>query len=145
MKNKRHRKILDIISSRDIETQEELMSALADEGFRVTQPTVSRDIQELRLVKSVLENGKYRYVQSGNDDALFSNLLLQTIISVDYAMNMVVIKCHTGMAQAACAMIDSMDYSQILGTIAGDDTIFILLKNEDNARVLMQSIKKLIS
>lgn len=143
MKSKRHRKILDIISSEDIETQEELLAALASEGFRVAQPTVSRDIQELRLVKTVTENGKYKYIQSGSNDARFSNLLLQTIISVDYAMNMVVIKCHTGMAQAACAMIDSMEYSQILGTIAGDDTIFILLRNEENARVLMQSIKKM--
>ena len=143
MKNKRHQKILEIISSSDIETQEELSKALADEGFSVAQPTVSRDIQELRLVKTLYENGKYKYIQSGNNDAGFSNLLLQTIISVDYAMNIVVIKCHTGMAQAACAMIDSMEYSQILGTIAGDDTIFILLKNEENARKLMQSIKKM--
>lgn len=145
MKSKRHKKILEIIASADIETQEELSKALSDEGFSVAQPTVSRDIQELRLVKTLSENGKYKYIQSGNNDARFSNLLLQTIISVDYAMNMVVIKCHTGMAQAACAMLDSMEYSQILGTIAGDDTIFILLKNEENARKLMQSIKKMIS
>lgn len=143
MKNQRHQKILEIISSKDIETQEELSKALADEGFSVAQPTVSRDIQELRLVKTLSDHGKYKYIQSGSTDARFSNLLLQTIISVDYAMNMVVIKCHTGMAQAACAMIDSMEYSQILGTIAGDDTIFILLKNEENARKLMQSIKKM--
>jgi len=145
MKNKRHRKILEIISSRDIETQEELREILAADGFKVAQPTLSRDIQELRLVKTLSEGGGYRYVQSGSDEAQFSNLLIQTIISVDYAMNMVVIKCYTGMAQAACAMIDNMEYSQILGTIAGDDTIFILLRNEENARVLMQSLKKLIS
>lgn len=144
MKNKRQQKILEIINSRPVETQEELSKALAEEGFSVAQPTVSRDIQELRLVKSSYENGRYRYIQSGSSDARFSNLLLQTIISVDYAMNMVVVKCHTGMAQAACAMIDSMDYTQILGTIAGDDTIFILLKNEENARKLVASIKKLI-
>ncbi len=143
MKSKRHRKILEIISSRDIETQEELLAALSGEGFSVAQPTVSRDIQELRLVKAMSDSGKYRYIQSGSSDAQLSNLLLQTITSVDYAMNIVVIKCHTGMAQAACAMIDSMGYSQILGTIAGDDTIFILLKNEENARVFMQTIKKM--
>lgn len=145
MKNKRQRKILEIITGSEIENQEELLAALAGEGFTAAQPTISRDIQELRLVKTMSDSGKYRYVQSGTTDAKFSNLLLQTIISVDYAMNMVVIKCHTGMAQAACAMIDSMGYSQILGTIAGDDTIFILLRNEENARVLMQSIKKMIS
>lgn len=144
MKNRRHKKILEIINSRDIETQEELREVLASEGFSVAQPTLSRDIQELRLIKTLSEGGKYRYVQSGSSDTQFSNLLLQTIISVDYAMNMVVIKCYSGMAQAACSMIDSMEYSQILGTIAGDDTIFILLRNEENARVLVQSLKKLI-
>ncbi len=143
MKTKRQKKILELISERDIETQEELQTLLAAEGFSAAQPTVSRDIQELRLVKTVSNSGKYRYIQSGNSDARFSNLLLQTIISVDYAMNMVVIKCHTGMAQAACAMIDSMEYPQVLGTIAGDDTIFILLRNEENARQLMQKIKKM--
>ncbi|MBP0961650.1 MAG: arginine repressor [Oscillospiraceae bacterium] len=143
MKNKRQKKILEIITAKDVETQEELQLLLAEEGFTAAQPTVSRDIQELRLVKAVNDEGKYRYIQSGNSDARFSNLLLQTIISVDYAMNMVVIKCHTGMAQAACAMIDSMDYPQVLGTIAGDDTIFILLRNEENARQFMQKIKKM--
>ncbi|MBR3534927.1 MAG: ArgR family transcriptional regulator, partial [Oscillospiraceae bacterium] len=113
MKNKRQKKILEIIAAKDVETQEELQLLLAEEGFTAAQPTVSRDIQELRLVKAVNDDGKYRYIQSGNTDARFSNLLLQTIISVDYAMNMVVIKCHTGMAQAACAMIDSMDYPQV--------------------------------
>ncbi|MBQ5988630.1 MAG: arginine repressor [Oscillospiraceae bacterium] len=143
MKNKRQKKILEIITAKDVETQEELQLLLAEEGFTAAQPTVSRDIQELRLVKAVNDEGKYRYIQSGNSDARLSNLLLQTIISVDYAMNMVVIKCHTGMAQAACAMIDSMDYPQVLGTIAGDDTIFILLRNEENARQFMQKIKKM--
>ncbi|MBP0976721.1 MAG: arginine repressor [Oscillospiraceae bacterium] len=143
MKNKRQKKILEIIAAKDVETQEELQLLLAEEGFTAAQPTVSRDIQELRLVKAVNDDGKYRYIQSGNTDARFSNLLLQTIISVDYAMNMVVIKCHTGMAQAACAMIDSMDYPQVLGTIAGDDTIFILLRNEENARQFMQKLKKM--
>ena len=143
MKNKRQKKILEIITAKDVETQEELQLLLAEEGFTAAQPTVSRDIQELRHVKAVNDEGKYRYIQSGNSDARLSNLLLQTIISVDYAMNMVVIKCHTGMAQAACAMIDSMDYPQVLGTIAGDDTIFILLRNEENARQFMQKIKKM--
>ena len=143
MKNKRQKKILEIITAKDVETQEELQLLLAEEGFTAAQPTVSRDIQELRLVKAVNDEGKYRYIQSGNSDARLSNLLLQTIISVDYAMNMVVIKCHTGMAQAACAMIDSMDYPQVLGTIAGDDTIFILLRNEENARQFMRKIKKM--
>lgn len=143
MKNKRQKKILEIITAKDVETQEELQLLLAEEGFTAAQPTVSRDIQELRLVKAVNDEGKYRYIQSGNSDARLSNLLLQTIISVDYAINMVVIKCHTGMAQAACAMIDSMDYPQVLGTIAGDDTIFILLRNEENARQFMQKIKKM--
>lgn len=144
MKNKRQKKILEIISQKNIETQEALLDELIKSGFNVAQPTVSRDIQELRIVKAN-ENGRYKYVRSENQDARFSNLLIQTIISVDYAINMVVIKCHTGMAQAACAMIDSMKYNQILGTIAGDDTIFILLRNEENARKLASSIKKIIN
>lgn len=145
MKNQRHKKILEIISSSCIETQEDLQKELIKSGFNVAQATVSRDIQELRLVKKADENGIYRYFQSDNKDVRFSNLLIQTIISVDYAVNMVVVKCHTGMAQAACAMIDSMNYNQILGTIAGDDTIFIMLKNEENARKFVNTIKKLIS
>ncbi len=145
MKNQRHKRILEIISSSCIETQDELQKELIKSGFNVAQATVSRDIQELRLVKKADDNGVYRYFQSENKDVRFSNLLIQTIISVDYAVNMVVVKCHTGMAQAACAMIDSMNYNQILGTIAGDDTIFIMLKNEENARKLVQTIKQLIS
>lgn len=145
MKNQRHKRILEIINSTCIETQDELQGELIKSGFNVAQATVSRDIQELRLVKKADENGVYRYFQSENKDVRFSNLLIQTIISVDYAVNMVVVKCHTGMAQAACAMIDSMNYNQILGTIAGDDTIFIMLKNEENARKLVATIKKLIS
>ena len=143
MKNDRQKKILEIISANEIETQDELSQALAAEGFSVAQATVSRDIQKLKLVKTSAGNGRYKYVQPEDEEDVFSNLLLQTIISVDYAMNIVVIKCHTGMAQAACAMIDTMDYPQILGTIAGDDTIFILLKNEEKARELMQNIKKM--
>ena len=145
MKNKRHKKILEIINEKDIETQEELQEELVKEGFNVAQPTVSRDIQELMLVKVAFGKGKYKYVQSNNQEVRFSNLLIQTITTVDYAMNIVVVKCYTGMAQAACAMLDSMNYSQILGTIAGDDTIFILLKNEENARKLVSTLKNLIN
>ncbi len=145
MKNKRHKKILEIINEKDIETQEELQEELVKEGFNVAQPTVSRDIQELMLVKVAFGKGKYKYVQSNNQKVRFSNLLIQTITTVDYAMNIVVVKCYTGMAQAACAMLDSMNYSQILGTIAGDDTIFILLKNEENARKLVSTLKNLIN
>jgi transcriptional regulator of arginine metabolism len=144
MKAKRQRKILEIINSRAVETQEELLNALSEEGFTVAQPTVSRDIQELRLIKASVSEGKYKYVQSGNDEARFSNLLLQTIISVDYAINMVVVKCHTGMAQAACAMIDSMDYPQILGTIAGDDTIFVVVSTNEIAQTIGAKIKTMM-
>jgi len=144
MKNDRQKVILEIIRSMDIGTQEDLHAELVRRGYKAAQPTLSRDIQQLRLVKTAYEGG-YKYVQSDGRDAAFSNLLMQTITSVDYAMNMVVVKCNTGMAQAACAMIDSMEYTQILGTIAGDDTIFILLKNEENARQLVLSIKKVIN
>lgn len=144
MKNKRHKKILELINENEIDTQEMLQELLTESGFSVAQPTVSRDIQELRLVKVMTENGKYKYIQSEKREDRFSNLLVETITDVDWAMNIVVVKCHTGMAQAACAMLDKMNYSQIAGTIAGDDTIFILLKNELNARKLAAELKKYV-
>lgn len=148
MKTKRHSKILELISEKDIATQEDLLVYLRESGFDVTQATVSRDIKELRLVKTMIGDGKYRYSPASNDGnsdvstkyAVFS----QSAKSVDYANNMVVIKCYTGMANAACAVLDAMNHEGVVGTLAGDDTIFVLLREEELAVALVENIKKLI-
>ncbi len=148
MKTKRHSKILELISERDINTQEELLAYLKDAGFDVTQATVSRDIKELRLVKTMVSDGKYRYASSVSDSnadigtkyAVFS----QSTKSVDCAGNMVVVKCFNGMANAACAVLDAMNHEGVVGTLAGDDTIFVLMRDEKSATTLVGKIKELI-
>lgn len=149
MKTKRHTKILELISQNYIATQEELLAYLKKAGFDVTQATVSRDIKELRLTKTMASDGRYRYMaaqQDQNNDmstkyAVFS----QSARNVDYAQNMVVIKCYTGMANAACAVLDAMNHDGVVGTLAGDDTIFVLMRNEKFAIQLVEIIKKLIA
>lgn len=143
MKNKRQYKILDIIKMHDVETQEMLQSLLSEYGFNVTQATVSRDIKELKLVKRAGKNGVYRYeVPESNTSR--QNIFIDTVTDIDYAINTVVIKCHNGMAQAACAALDSMKYENIVGTIAGDDTIFVLMRTESDACSLVKTFRKLI-
>lgn len=143
MKNKRQYKILDIIKMHDVETQEMLQKLLEEYGFNVTQATVSRDIKELGLVKKMNKNGIYRY-ESSLKKEFKPNILADTVTGIDYAVNTVVIKCHNGMAQAACAALDSMDYTGIVGTIAGDDTIFALMKTESEARKLVKTFRELV-
>ncbi len=143
MKNKRQYKILDIIKLHNVETQEMLQNLLAEYGFKVTQATVSRDIKELKLVKKLTENGIYKYV-APPENQFKQNLFIDTVNEIDYAMNTVVIKCHTGMAQAACAALDSMNYDGIVGTIAGDDTIFVLMRTEAEARKLVKTFRELV-
>lgn len=143
MKNKRHNKILDIIKLQNVETQEMLQELLQDYGFKVTQATVSRDIKELKLIKKLDENGVYKYV-SPLDSKIKQNIFMDTVMGVDYAMNTIVVKCHTGMAQAACAALDSMNYDNIVGTLAGDDTIFVLMKTEADAERLCRAFHRMI-
>ena len=148
MKTKRHSRILELISEQDITTQEELLQWLRKSGFNVTQATVSRDIKELRLVKTLGSTGRYRYSASGGEEengvgtkyAVFS----QSVKSVDYAGNMIVIRCYTGMANAACAVLDAMHHAGVVGTLAGDDTIFILMRDERLSIGFVEEIKKLI-
>lgn len=147
MKSQRHSKILEIISENEIETQEELLLHLKEAGFNSTQATISRDIKELRLSKRSSESGKTKYVQHTTEtkqfDVKFETILKESIKSVDRAGNICVIKCHTGLANAACAAIDTLGYEQVVGTIAGDDTIFILLRTEDTARCFSEEMKEL--
>ncbi len=148
MKRKRHALILKLIEERPISTQEELLEYLCSHDFDVTQATVSRDIKELRLIKIADANGRYRYSQpqdKGTDlSSKFRMIFTSTITSVDYAMNIVCINCHSGMAQGACSALDSMGYDEIVGTVAGDDTIFVLCRTEENAKEMTDKLKSFI-
>lgn len=149
MKLSRHTKIIELINKHSITTQDELLEHLKADGFDVTQSTVSRDIKKLRLTKSLDSNGKYRYQvpQSANKNSKnnFLTLVDSSVISVEYALNMVVVKTYSGMAQAVCASIDSMDYDAVVGTIAGDDTIFIVCKSEESAKSYTQELLRYVS
>lgn len=149
MKKRRQAKILEIISSNDIETQEELQDLLLKYGYEVTQATISRDIKELRLVKDLSEKGRYVYSTGKKHVENFTHraggIFNETIISIDCALNTVVIKCFSGMANAACAAIDSMNLDEILGSIAGDDTIFILCKTEESAYNFTNKLRTMLN
>lgn len=149
VKTNRHKAILDIISQYEICTQESLLDKLKEQDFDVTQATVSRDIKVLDLVKSITANGKYKYAQRTDNTAKknavkFKAVFIETVISVDYAINTVVIKCHVGMANAACAALDLMGIDDIVGTLAGDDTIFILLRSEEAAKTLVNRVSEML-
>ena len=148
MKSRRHSKILDIIAQYPIETQDELLTRLKNEGYKETQATISRDIKDLRLVKTLGSDGKYRYVSASKNStdirSNFSSLFASSVNSIDFAQNIVVIKTLSGMAQAVCAALDSNDYKAVVGTIAGDDTIFIACRSSQLAVSLTEELKKLI-
>ena len=148
MKSRRHAKILDIITEYPIETQDELLTRLKNEGYKATQATISRDIKDLRLVKTLGSDGKYRYVSASKNStdirSNFSSLFASSVKSIDFAQNIVVIKTLSGMAQAVCAALDSNDYKAVVGTIAGDDTIFIACRSSQLAVNLTEELKKLI-
>lgn len=135
MKNRRLEAILDIISENPVSTQEQLIKLLRDRGISATQATLSRDIQQLSLVKTRDENGVCRYAVAAASMAEKS-IFAEAVLSVDYAMNTVVVKCRAGMAQGTCAAIDSVNHPGIVGTIAGDDTIFVLVRTESDAKRL---------
>jgi len=137
MKYSRHSKIIEIIKVYAVETQQELARLLKTKGFNVTQATVSRDIKELRLVKILGQNGKYKYSRSNESSQLvserFMKLFKDAVIEIDIASNIVVVKTLVGSANAAAAAIDALDVKKVVGTIAGDDTVFLLMKNKKDA------------
>ncbi len=150
MKKRRQAKILEIIRNLDVETQEDLQALLLENGFEVTQATISRDIKELRLVKELSDSGRYVYStgKKNNSDtvsARASGIFVDSVIRVEKAMNMVCIKCFAGMAGAACAAVDSMQWNEVVGTIAGDDTIFVLCKTENAATIFTDNLEKLLN
>ena len=148
MKTRRHSKILELIQQHNIDTQEELLKLLRAEGYDVTQATVSRDIKELRLVKTLANDGKYKYStgksESSDISLKFFSLFADSVLSVEFAGNMVALKCMTGRAQAVCAAMDSMQWDGVVATLAGDDTIFILVRNEAAAINLVTELKKIM-
>lgn len=145
MKVKRQSKILELIRENDIETQEMLADLLNKAGFNVTQATVSRDIRELKLTKATMQSGKQKYVATAKESSFVTERLNRVfrdgIVSIDYAQNIVVINTLIGMAMAVAAALDSMENSEIMGTIAGDDTIFCVVKNESRAVKLTENLK----
>jgi transcriptional regulator of arginine metabolism len=149
MKVLRHAKIIEIINSKEIETQEELADELKRCGMDVTQATVSRDIKELKLIKVLSNSGKYKYVAITPEQNFLSNKLVnifsQTVLYVENIENMVIIKTITGSASAAAEAIDSLSFDEIAGTIAGDNTIFIIVRSVDKAQELVKKIKKLLN
>ncbi len=145
MKKKRQDKILEIIEKNMVTTQEMLKQLLEDEGMSVTQATLSRDINELDLKKMPSPSGVNVYVRLPKPAFSYSPIFKDSVIDVEYSMNMVVIKCVTGMAQAVCAILDKMKRAEIIGTIAGDDTIFALMKNEAASAGFTEELKAVLS
>ncbi|MDD6479137.1 MAG: arginine repressor [Oscillospiraceae bacterium] len=150
MKNKRQQRILELISDNIILTQEELQNALIADGFKITQSTVSRDIKELRLIKGHDSNGNYRYIcredVSVAEQPLnhYKEMISKSVRTLDFAMNNVVIKSYTGMASSVCVAIDMLYNDKMLGSLAGDDTIFIVTRSEAESKNLVDEIKNIM-
>lgn len=144
MKSNRQKKILEIVNRHHIETQDDLIDRLMAEGYNVTQATVSRDIRELQLTKVLTNRGTYRYVAPKREDMVaglkFNAALVDSIISVESAMNIIVIKTFPGLAQAVAAGVDNLAIAEVLGCVAGDDTIMIATKSESAAKSISERI-----
>ena len=144
MKNQRHEVIKRLIIEHDIETQDDLIAMLRGEGFSATQATISRDIRELKISKVLGTNGKYHYVMAEGGAPSVRHSYVRSIRSVENACNLVVIKTGPGLAQAVAAEIDSMDVGELLGCVAGDDTIIAVAKTEQAASDFCEGIKRRI-
>lgn len=143
MKNARQTEILALIRSHAVSSQDELQALLSKSGFPVTQATISRDIRELQLIKKADSDGIYRYILP-DSPAPHAELFAGNILSVDFAGNTVVIKCRSGTAQAVCTVLDNMHRPEVVGTLAGDDTIFVLLRNNELARRFAAELRQRI-
>ncbi len=148
MKTKRQAKMLELIRKYEIETQEELSDYLEKEGYQVTQATVSRDIRELKLTKVPMTGGKQKYAalqEPGDDMALkYGRVFTDGFLSMDIAQNILVIKTVSGMASAVAAALDAMAFDEIVGSIAGDDTIMCVLHSEDDAVRVKNRLRKIV-
>ena len=147
MKSERHAKIVELIGKYQIETQEELARLLNENGFSVTQATVSRDIKELKLTKVSSGNGgqKYDLVQQGDSvSEKYMHILKNGFVSMDMAQNILVIKTVSGMAMAVAAAIDAMKLKEIVGSIAGDDTIMVAVRTTEETQIVMEKIREIL-
>ena len=149
MKSQRQAKIVEIISNRDVQTQEQLLEELKDAGFRTTQATISRDIKELRIVKEMTESGGYRYAVSNADpvdgfSGRLRTIFKECVLGYDYAQNIIVVRTMPGLASAAASAIDALNWSSVVGTLAGDDTLFIVMRENNTAAALCGEIKNLL-
>ena len=148
MKYERHEKIKELIRDNDIETQDELAEALKCAGFDVTQATVSRDIKELKLFKASTDGNQRRYVIPENKDNVsnekYVHVLREGFVSMECACNLLVIKTVPGMAMAVCAAVDALEIDEIIGTIAGDDTIMAATAGEEQAKRLLTKLSKFV-
>ena len=150
MKAKRQAKIMEIISTTNVETQEQLLQELQDAGFTSTQATISRDIKELRIVKELTSLGTYRYTTSareipGTFSSRLNTIFRECVTGFDYAQNIVVIHTLPGLASAAGSAVDSMGMSVVLGTLAGDDTVVVIMRDTNSAAAFCGEIKSLLS
>lgn len=149
MKKIRHKAIVDIIKKYNVETQEELAGYLKDAGFMVTQATVSRDIRELKLSKEPIGGGRQKYVIIQHDEShmedKFIRVLKDGFVSMDMAQNILVVKTVSGMAMAVAAAIDSMKFHEVVGCIAGDDTIMVAVRTTEDTIILMDKIHKMLA
>lgn len=148
MKVKRHGKIVELINQFEIETQEELAERLNREGFSVTQATVSRDIRDMKLSKVSTDNGKQKYIilQSKDNglDEKYARILSDGFVSMDMAQNILVIKTVSGMAMAVAAALDSIEFKEIVGCIAGDDTIMCAVRSTEDTVIVMEKLYKIV-
>ena len=147
MKTKRHNAIMELVQNRDIETQEELADLLRKRGYTVTQATVSRDIRELKLIKVAANGGGFKYAKPERHETAVSDrltrILNDSLVNVDYSGNMIVVKTLSGSANVAAEALDNLGWEEILGTIAGDNTIFIVARNETDTAEITNRIRKL--
>ncbi len=148
MKSQRQQRILELVSKYEIETQEDMMSRLQHEGFKVTQATVSRDLKELKLTKALTARGTYRYaVNVGRQHAgsvKLNNAMVDSIIQVDHSLNNIVIKTYPGLAQAVASGVDALNMHAILGCVAGDDTIIIVTRDVESADEISRTLTELM-
>ncbi|MCC3379711.1 transcriptional regulator AhrC/ArgR [Paenibacillus farraposensis] len=149
MKGQRHIKIREIISQHEIETQDELVEALRKAGFQVTQATVSRDIKELLLIKVPMDDGRYKYSmpsdQRYNPAQKLKRTLVDNFLHIDYTTNLIVMKCLPGTANSIAALLDNIEWPEIMGTISGDDTILIICRSEENSATIVNRLMGYIS
>lgn len=148
MKGQRHIKIKELIASSDIETQDDLVAALRKAGFPVTQATVSRDIKELHLIKVPLPDGRYKYSlpadQKFNPLHKLKRALSDNFVHIDSTGNLIVLKCLPGTANAIGALLDNLEWPEMMGTICGDDTILIICRTKENSDWVVEQIKAMV-